>query len=90
MTRGNCVLVCNRLMPGTPTMRTSVREFDAVNLGDGALHMLDQRLDLGRKRVPMIDDEICMLVRDRGVADAKALESGAFDQARRVIPRADW
>src|SRR3984957_14231557 len=60
---------------------------DAMNLGDGALHMLDQRLDIGRKRAPVIDDEIRVLQGYRGIADAKALEAGAFDQTRRMIAR---
>src|ERR1700722_11420935 len=53
----------------------------------GALHVFDHSLDIGRQRAAMVDDEVRVLVGYRGIADAKALEAGAFDQARRVVAR---
>src|ERR1700731_1599766 len=58
-----------------------------MHLGNGALHVRNQSLHIGRKRAPVVDDEVRVLLRHRGIADAKALEAGAFDQARRVIAR---
>src|SRR5258708_21279831 len=55
-----------------------------MNPGDRALHVHDQRLHIGRKRAPMVDNEVCVLLGHRGIADAKTLETGAFDQLRRV------
>src|SRR5882757_5907794 len=58
-----------------------------MNPGDRALHVDDQRLDIRRKRVPMVDNEVRVLLRHRRIADAKTLETGAFDQPCRVIAR---
>ena len=49
-------------MPASPTMRTSVVQLDAVNLRDGAPHVLDQSLDVGGARGAVIDDEIGVLL----------------------------
>src|SRR5258708_7140506 len=56
-----------------------------MNPGDRALHMHDQRLHIGGARGTVVDDEVRVFQGYRGIADAKTLESCAFDQLRRVM-----
>src|SRR5215470_4653029 len=59
----------------------------AVHARDRVAHVSDEVLEVRRARLAVIDDEIRVLLRHRGAADAKALESGGLDEARRVIAR---
>ena len=62
-------------------------EFDLVPLRDRALHIADQRLDVGSARVSVIDDEIRVFLGHRRVAYSKPLQTRRLDQPRRVIAR---
>src|SRR5580765_4426423 len=62
-------------------------EGDAVQALDGGAHVSDEVFHVRRARLPVVDDEIRVLGRDRGVADAKALQPRRLDQARGVIAR---
>src|SRR5580698_6301997 len=53
-------------------------QFNARLGRDRPLHMQDQRFDVRRPRLAMIDDEIGVLLGHRRIADAKALQTGAF------------
>ena len=55
--------------------------------GDGALHVQDQRLDVGGAGGAVVDDEIGVLLGHRRIADAKAFEPRRFDQPRRMLAR---
>src|ERR1700676_5213097 len=62
-------------------------QINAVNASHRALHVLDQSLYICGEGGAVVNDEVRVLLGHRGVPDAKALEAGAFDQARRVISR---
>src|SRR6202000_2932898 len=60
-------------------------QLHALFLRDRLLHALNQRFDIGRARFAMIDDEVGVLLRHRGTADAKALEPRCLYQPGGVI-----
>ena len=82
-----CDQALSRRHAGSPTMRTSVVSSIQLDRGDRALHVQDQRLDVGGACSAMIDDEIRVLIGYRCIADAKSLQARAFDQVRRMIAR---
>ncbi len=75
---------------GTPHDTYFGVQLDAVNLGDGALQVQDQGLDVGGAGLAVIDDEIGMLLGHRGAADAIALKSRAFRSDAPHDRPADW
>src|SRR4030095_12663963 len=52
----------------------------AVHALHRALHVRDQVFDIRCRRVAVVDDEIRVLLRDRGIAEAEAFEPGLFDE----------
>src|SRR4029077_19013197 len=60
---------------------------DAIHARDGLAHVPDEALEVLRARLSVIDDEVGVLLRYRGVTDAKALESRGLDEARGMIAR---
>src|SRR5215469_8381316 len=59
----------------------------AVDARDRVTHVSDEVLEVRGARLAVIDDEVRVLLRHRGIADAKALEPRGLDEARGVIPR---
>src|SRR6185503_11093401 len=55
-------------------------EVHTARLLHGRTHLGDQRLDVGRRRVRNVQDEVRMLVGDHGAADAPPLEPGLLDE----------
>src|SRR5258708_855240 len=86
-------LSLSRLMPVLPGSRRFSDdahfgvECNAALCGDGLLHVQNHCLDVGGTRRPMIDDEIGVLLRHRGIADAKSFQARGLDQPRGVIAR---
>src|SRR5579871_1823673 len=71
---------------GTPTIRTSGRR--AIPCTRSTVERTcSMRCSRSAARAAVIDDEIRVLTRDRGVADAVALESRGLDETRGVIAR---
>src|SRR5213082_488307 len=62
-------------------------ERDAVHARDRLAHMGDEALEVGGARLPVVDDEVGVLLGYRGAPDAKALEAGRLDEARGVVSR---
>src|SRR5690606_20026586 len=48
-------------------------------------YALDQRLDVGGRRTPGVQNEVRVLLRDHGAADALALHAGLLDEPARVV-----
>src|SRR5215470_3288318 len=59
----------------------------AVDARDRVTYMSDEVLEVRGARLAVIDDEVRVLLRHRGVADAKALETRGLDESRGVVPR---
>jgi len=70
-------------------MRTSGRELEMVKIGHGPLHVQDQRLDVGRARSAVIDDEVGVLQGHRGIADSKPFKP-ALSISRAACCPAGW
>src|SRR5215472_4400369 len=58
---------------------------DAMDTRDRVTHVPNEVLEVRGTRLTVIDDEVRMLLRHRGVADAKALEARGLDETRGVI-----
>ena len=73
-----------------PTMRTSRSSSTPVRFAHDALHVRDQRLDVGRaRRAAGLTMKFACFSRDARAADREALEAARLDQPRRVVARAD-
>src|SRR6516165_6228795 len=59
----------------------------AVDARDRVTHVSDEVLEVRGARLAVIDDEVRVFLRHRGIADAKTLESRGLDEARGVITR---
>ena len=70
-----------------PEIDNFLSQRDAEPLAHRLPAPLDEPAHIRGCRRPVIDDEIGVLLRHRRLADAKALEIRALDQARRVIFR---
>src|SRR5258708_35763000 len=55
-------------------------EFNAMDRGNGFLHVQDQCFDVRAARGPMIDEEICVLLLHRRIAVAKSFQAHRLDQ----------
>src|SRR6516162_2611145 len=62
-------------------------ERHAVDARYRVAHVSDEVLQVRGARLAVVDDEVRVLLRHRGVADAKALEPRGLDEARGVITR---
>ena len=60
---------------------------DTVHSLHGLLHVLDQALQVGRRRISVIDNEVRVFLGHRGIADAKTLQARRVDEPRGVIAR---
>src|SRR5690242_19323418 len=58
---------------------------NAMHPIDGLLDVMNQAFQVGRGRLPMIDDEIGVLVGHRCVTDAVTLQASGIDEPRGVI-----
>src|SRR5215475_4560159 len=56
-----------------------------VHACDGVAYVPDEALQIYGGRLAVVDDEVRVLLRHRGTADAEALEAGSLDEARGVI-----
>src|SRR5215470_15126685 len=57
----------------------------AVDLRYGVAHVSDEPLEVLSSRLAVIDEEVRVLLRHRGIADAKSLETCGLDEACGVI-----
>ena len=73
--------------PASPITRTSGSKRDPGLGLDPPLDHVDQRLDIGRRRARLRDDEVGVLAGDAGAADARSLEARGIDQRGRVTAR---
>src|SRR6185312_7857869 len=58
---------------------------NAMHPFDSLLDVMNQPFQVGRRRLPVVDDEVGMLVGHRGIANAVPLQAGGIDEACRVI-----
>ena len=71
----------------SPITRTSGRSLHAVHALDRRLHVTHERLEVGGGRLALVDDEVGVLFRNRGAADAMTLESRTLDEVGRMAAR---
>ena len=79
------IAIVRELHIASPTIRHFGRQRAAMRSRHFLLHLPDQRLDVAGGGLALVQDEIRVLGRHHGAADAQALEARALDQARGMV-----